>query len=91
MREAEVLPTDRGLRRALLAAASHELKSPVAAITAAVTDVLARDRFDPAVCVREVLEDVAASTSRLEQLITNLLDMSRIESGTLVAKRETST
>jgi two-component system sensor histidine kinase KdpD len=29
---------------------------------------------------------VRASTSRLEQLITNLLDMSRIESGTLVAK-----
>ena len=34
-----------------------------------------------------MLEDVRASTSRLEQLITNLLDMSRIESGTLVARR----
>jgi K+-sensing histidine kinase KdpD len=31
---------------------------------------------------------VRASTSRLEQLITNLLDMSRIESGTLVARRD---
>ena len=75
------------MRRSLLAAASHELKSPVAAITASVTDVLGRDRLDPEV-VREVLEDVRASTSRLEQLITNLLDMSRIESGTLVARSE---
>ena len=74
------------MRRSLLAAASHELKSPVAAITASVTDVLGRDRLDLDV-VREVLEDVRASTSRLEQLITNLLDMSRIESGTLVAAR----
>ena len=68
------------MRQAMLAAASHELKSPVAAITASVTDVLGRDRFDEAVA-REVLEDVRASTGRLEQLITNLLDMSRIESG----------
>jgi two-component system sensor histidine kinase KdpD len=88
LREAELYRRTEDMRRSLLAAASHELKSPVAAITASVTDVLGRDRLDPAV-VREVLEDVAASTSRLEQLITNLLDMSRIESGTLVAKRET--
>jgi len=88
LREAELYRRTEDMRRSLLAAASHELKSPVAAITASVTDVLARDGFDPAV-VREVLKDVAASTSRLEQLITNLLDMSRIESGTLVAKRET--
>ena len=84
LREAEVYRRAEDMRRSLLAAASHELKSPVAAITASVTDVLGRDRLDPEV-VREVLEDVRASTSRLEQLITNLLDMSRIESGTLVA------
>jgi two-component system sensor histidine kinase KdpD len=87
LREAELYRRAEDMRRSLLAAASHELKSPVAAITASVTDVLGRDRLDPEV-VREVLEDVRASTSRLEQLITNLLDMSRIESGTLVARSE---
>jgi two-component system sensor histidine kinase KdpD len=87
LREAEDYRRTEDVRQAMLAAASHELKSPVAAITASVTDVLSRDRFDEAVA-REVLEDVRASTGRLEQLITNLLDMSRIESGTLVAHDE---
>jgi two-component system sensor histidine kinase KdpD len=87
LREAEVYQRTDALRRALLAATSHELKSPVAAITTSVTDVLDQSDVDPAY-VREVLEDVRASTSRLEQLITNLLDMSRIESGTLVARAQ---
>jgi two-component system sensor histidine kinase KdpD len=87
LREAEDYRRTEDVRQAMLAAASHELKSPIAAITASVTDVLGRDRLDEAV-VREVLEDVRASTSRLEQLITNLLDMSRIESGTLVARHD---
>jgi two-component system sensor histidine kinase KdpD len=85
-REAEVLQRTDALRRSLLATASHELKSPVAAITAAVTDLLDRGEAAQPGEVADVLEDVRASTSRLEQLITNLLDMSRIESGTLVAK-----
>lgn len=85
LREAEVYRRTDGLRRALLAAASHELKSPVAAITTAVTDVLdLGDEADPAY-VADVLVDVRTSTSRLEELITNLLDMSRIEAGVLVA------
>jgi two-component system sensor histidine kinase KdpD len=88
LREAEVHRRTDGLRRALLAAASHELKSPVAAITTAVTDVLDQGTdVDPSY-VTEVLEDVRASTGRLEQLITNLLDMSRIEAGTLVARAD---
>ncbi len=88
-REAEVLQRTDALRRSLLAAASHELKSPVAAITAAVTDLLDRGEAAQPGEIADVLEDVRASTGRLEQLITNLLDMSRIESGTLVAKVRT--
>lgn len=85
LREAEVYRRTDELRRALLAAASHELKSPVAAITTAVTDVIDLGaEADPAY-VGDVLADVRASTSRLEELITNLLDMSRIEGGSLVA------
>jgi two-component system, OmpR family, sensor histidine kinase KdpD len=88
VREAEVYRRTDALRRALLAATSHELRSPVAAITTSVTDVLDQGPAADPAYVREVLEDVRASTSRLEQLITNLLDMSRIESGTLVARAQ---
>jgi two-component system sensor histidine kinase KdpD len=88
LRDAELYRRTDAMRQTLLATASHELKSPVAAITASVTDLLARDELDPA-AVRDVLEDVRTSTGRLEQLIVNLLDLSRIESGALVAREET--
>ena len=52
LREAELYRATEDMRRSLLAAASHELKSPVAAITASVTDVLGRDRLDPTSCAR---------------------------------------
>lgn len=87
LRDAELYRRTDAMRQTLLATASHELKSPVAAITASVTDLLARDTLDPA-AVRDVLEDVRTSTGRLEQLIVNLLDLSRIESGALVARDE---
>jgi len=87
LRDAELYRRTDAMRQTLLATASHELKSPVAAITASVTDLLARDDLDPA-AVRDVLEDVRTSTGRLEQLIVNLLDLSRIESGALVARDE---
>jgi two-component system sensor histidine kinase KdpD len=88
LRDAELYRRTDEMRQTLLATASHELKSPVAAITASVTDLLARDQLDPA-AVRDVLEDVRTSTGRLEQLIVNLLDLSRIESGALIAREET--
>jgi two-component system sensor histidine kinase KdpD len=87
LQDAELYRRTDAMRQTLLATASHELKSPVAAITASVTDLLARDQLDPVV-VRDVLEDVRTSTGRLEQLIVNLLDLSRIESGALVARAE---
>src|SRR3954468_7876896 len=61
LREAELYKRTEDMRQSLLAAASHELKSPIAAITASVTDVLDREAFDRE-SVRVVLEDVRAST-----------------------------
>jgi two-component system sensor histidine kinase KdpD len=73
-------------RRALLAAVSHELRSPLAAIKASVTDLLAEDtEHDPAT-TREALQSVDGETDRLNALIANLLDMSRIEGGLLQAR-----
>jgi K+-sensing histidine kinase KdpD len=50
--EAELYRATEDMRRSLLAAASHELKSPVAAITASVTDMLGRDHLISMSCAR---------------------------------------
>ncbi len=84
--EAEVYRRTDQLRRALLAAVSHDLRSPLAAIKASVTDLLGDDAEQDADYARETLESIDKETDRLAALIANLLDMSRIEGGTLEAR-----
>ncbi len=75
-------------RTALLRAVSHDLRTPLAGIKAGVSTLrstsiplLPADRDD-------LLADVDASTDRLQALIDNLLDMSRLDAGAVVPRRE---
>ena len=71
------------LRTALLAAVSHDLRTPLSSIKAAVTSLLQRDvDFTPA-ATRELLDTIDDGADRLNQLIGNLLDMSRLQTGAL--------
>jgi two-component system sensor histidine kinase KdpD len=81
--EAESLRRTEDVRRSLLAAVSHDLRSPLAAIKASVTDLLAGDTTHAAAPAREALESINRETDRLSSMIANLLDMSRIEGGML--------
>jgi two-component system sensor histidine kinase KdpD len=71
------------LRTALLAAVSHDLRTPLSSIKAAVTSLLQRDvDFTPA-ATRELLETIDEGSDRLNHLVGNLLDMSRLQTGAL--------
>ena len=86
--EAEVFRRGEGMRRALLGAVSHDPRSPLAAIKASVTDLLDQDVQRPDEDEREVLRTIDRESDRLNALIADLLDMSRIEAGTLRAREE---
>ena len=81
--EAEVFRQADNVRRSLIAAVSHDLRSPLAAIKASVTDLLAEDSTYDAGATREALDSIDEEADRLNALIANLLDMSRIEGGVL--------
>ena len=66
---------------ALLAAVSHDLRTPLAAITAAVSAMLARDATLEPSDQDALLHDIRDSAERLQGLVDNLLDMSRIGTG----------
>ncbi len=71
------------LRTALLAAVSHDLRTPLSSIKAAVSSLLQRDvDFTPA-ATRELLDTIDDGTDRLNHLVGNLLDMSRLQTGAL--------
>jgi two-component system sensor histidine kinase KdpD len=84
--EAEVYRQSDQVRRSLLAAVSHDLRTPLAAIKASVTDLLEEDTDHGADYARESLQSINNETDRLASLIANLLDMSRIEGGMLHAR-----
>jgi two-component system sensor histidine kinase KdpD len=75
------------MRSTLLSSVSHDLRTPLAAITGAATAL----RDDGALSEEtkvELLDSVYEEAERLERLVANLLDMTRLDSGAVVLKRE---
>jgi two-component system sensor histidine kinase KdpD len=78
-----VLSAANELRAALLSAVSHDLRTPLSAIKASVTSLLQRDVEWTPSAQHEFLTTIDEETDRLNALVGNLLDMSRLQSGAL--------
>jgi len=76
------------LRTALLSSLSHDMRTPLGAITGALTSVL-EDRGTLSESTRrDLLETALEEAQRMNRLIGNLLDMIRVESGALQVQKE---
>ena len=81
--EAVELERANDLRVAILSAVSHDLRTPLAGIKASVTSLL-DDEIDWPVSERDAfLATIDEETDRLDGLVGNLLDMSRLQTGAL--------
>lgn len=74
------------VKSALLSTVSHDLRTPLAAITGAATALL--EPTLPPDRRRELTEGIRDEAFRLERLVGNLLDMTRVASGSLDPRRE---
>jgi K+-sensing histidine kinase KdpD len=79
--QVRVLEASDRLRTDLLANVSHELRTPLASILTGATDLLERPRLP--VRVRGEVEAIISQARRLERLVSDLLDMARIEAHAL--------
>jgi two-component system sensor histidine kinase KdpD len=84
--DAELVRRSNELKSALLASLSHDLRTPLTAVTVAANNLKAawlsdRDR-------QEQTEIVLAELARLNRLFQNLVDMARIEINAVAAERE---
>jgi two-component system, OmpR family, sensor histidine kinase KdpD len=75
------------LRSQLLSSVSHDLRTPLSTITGAATALRGDSGLDEATR-RELVESIVDEAERLERLVGNLLDMTRLEGGAVVPKRE---
>lgn len=69
------------MRTTLLAAVSHDLRTPLATIKANVSSLLAGDVDFSAADRYTLLSTVGEATDRLDRVVANLLDMSRLRTG----------
>ncbi len=81
--QAEALAEGNRMRTALLAAVSHDLRTPLAAVKAAVTTLRQTDVAWSPEDQAALLATIEEGADRLDSLIANLLDMSRIQTGAL--------
>ena len=71
------------LRAALFSSVTHDLRTPLASIKAAVTSLLDEDVPHDAAQRRELLHTVLEESDRLNRLVGNLMDLARVRSGGL--------
>jgi two-component system, OmpR family, sensor histidine kinase KdpD len=82
-RRLEVVEESDRLKSALLNAVSHDLRTPLASIKASATALLLSDSTWTGEESREFIEAIDHQADRLNRLVGNLLDLSRIEAGVL--------
>jgi two-component system sensor histidine kinase KdpD len=86
--QAQLLAESEKLSKALLNSISHELRTPIAAITAAASALAELKVREPAPLQLTLTQEIQESAARLNRLVGNLLDMTRLESGKVKPRLE---
>ena len=87
-RQAQLRYEREQLRSALLSAVSHDFRTPLAAIAGAGSTLAEAGQTLPHETRQELADSIVAETDRLNRLVSNLLDMTRLEAGSLQLDRQ---
>ncbi|MCB0046121.1 MAG: DUF4118 domain-containing protein [Caldilineaceae bacterium] len=87
-REAEILQAKEELQTTLLNSISHDLRTPLSSITGALSSLLDETAALTEATRRDLLENAWDEAARLNQLVSNLLDMTRLEAGAITVHRD---
>ncbi|MEW5686863.1 MAG: sensor histidine kinase KdpD [Pseudomonadota bacterium] len=86
--EAEALRRTDRLRSALLNSVSHDLRTPLSAVLGSVTTLIDYGKTLSAKVRDDLLDSIREEAERLNRYVGDLLDMSRLEGGALVTRRD---
>jgi two-component system sensor histidine kinase KdpD len=84
----EAMAETERLRNTLLSSVSHDLRTPLTSILGSATTLRSGTAALDAAARDELLATIEEEAERLDRFVHNLLDMTRLESGALEAKRE---
>jgi two-component system sensor histidine kinase KdpD len=87
-RHMELMRQTEKLQSALLSSISHDLRTPLVSITGTLTTLQENDPGLDDATRKELIENASEEADRLNRIVGNLLDLTRMEAGTLrVSKR----
>ena len=86
--QAQVQVQTEQLRNSLLSSVSHDLRTPLAAIAGATSSLLDSSAKPDTAAQNELLQTVAEESRRMARQVDNLLDMTRLESGTVELNKQ---
>jgi two-component system sensor histidine kinase KdpD len=86
--QAQVQVATERLRSSLLSAVSHDLRTPLAAIAGAASSLVEEHTLLDASTRHELSQTIYEEAERLNRLVNNLLDMTRLEAGTIQVHKE---
>jgi two-component system sensor histidine kinase KdpD len=86
--QAQVRAEAERLRNALLSSVSHDLRTPLATIMGSASSLLENGTHFHRGTWQDLLQSIVDEAERLNRLVSNLLDMTRLEAGTLVVKKD---
>jgi two-component system sensor histidine kinase KdpD len=87
-RKARLRVETEQLRNSLLSSVSHDLRTPLAVVTGATSSLLDEHGPKDPTVRRELLQTAHEEALRLNRLVRNLLDMTRLEAGALRVQKE---
>ncbi len=86
--QAQVQIETERTRSSLLSSVSHDLRTPLATITGASSSLLEDEAAFDATTRHELTQTIFDESNRLNRLVGNLLDMTRLESGAIMVRKE---
>ena len=87
-RKAQVEAETEKSRSALLSCVSHDLRTPLASICGAASSLLDQGQTLPENTKMELVQTISDEGTRLARLISNLLEMTKLESGAVQMRKE---
>jgi two-component system, OmpR family, sensor histidine kinase KdpD len=84
---AEALAESDRLKSTLISAVSHDLRTPLASITAAADELMAEDVQWTRLAILDFAQIIKGEATQLYHLVINMLDLTRIEAGVLRPQR----
>ncbi len=86
--EAHVQTETERMRNAVLSSVSHDLRTPLATITGAASTLMNADEPLASSGQRELIKSISDEAGRLDRLLRNLLDMTRLEAGAMQLRKD---